>query len=265
MNEVEQYYDHNAQAEWGRLDRHRTEFAVTLRALGEFLPRPPASVLDCGGGPGRYAIALTQQNYQVTLLDLAQANLDLAEEKAAEAGVRLAGILHGDARHLETIAESSFDAVLLLGPLYHLLAAEDRLRAIRQAHRVLKSGGVLFAAFISRFAPLRDVARRSPEWIVDHQEYAERIFASGIQYRTDGFTEVYLAHPTEIVPILEGAGFAMLKMIGCEGVVAGHEEKINALTGEAWEVWTDLNYRLGQDPALLGAADHLLYVGQKPT
>ncbi len=123
---------------------------------------PPASVLDCGGGPGRYAIALTQQNYHVALLDLSQGNLNLAEENVAEAGARLARILHGDARHLETIAESSFDAVLLLGPLYHLLAAEDRLQVIHKAHRVLKSGGVLFAAFISRFAPLRDVARRIP-------------------------------------------------------------------------------------------------------
>ncbi len=103
------------------------------------------------------------------------------------------------------------------------------------------------------------------QWIVDHREYAERILALGIQYRTDGFTEVYFAHPTEIVPMLEGAGFAMLKIIGCEGIVAGHEEKFNALTGEAWDVWADLNYRLGQDPALLGAADPLLYVGQKST
>jgi hypothetical protein len=57
------------------------------------------------------------------------------------------------------------------------------------------------------------------------------------------------------------AGFTTLGL-GCEGIVAGHEEKINALQGEAWELWVDLNYRLGQDPALRGAADHLLHIGR---
>jgi hypothetical protein len=57
------------------------------------------------------------------------------------------------------------------------------------------------------------------------------------------------------------AGFTTLGL-GCEGIVAGHEEKINAVQGEAWELWVDLNYRLGQDPALRGAADNLLYIGR---
>jgi S-adenosylmethionine-dependent methyltransferase len=62
---------------------------------------------------------------------------------------------------------------------------------------------------------------------------------------------------------MEAAGFATLALIGCEGLVAGHEEKVNALQGEAWQRWVDLNYRLGQEPSLHGAADHLLYIGRK--
>ncbi|MDP9311783.1 MAG: class I SAM-dependent methyltransferase, partial [Chloroflexota bacterium] len=63
MHRVEHFYNTNAHAEWMRLDRHRTEFAVTLRALAEFLPPPPATLLDVGGGPGRYAITLARQGY----------------------------------------------------------------------------------------------------------------------------------------------------------------------------------------------------------
>jgi 2-polyprenyl-3-methyl-5-hydroxy-6-metoxy-1,4-benzoquinol methylase len=88
--EAEPFYDEFAPKEWERLQRHRTEFAVSLRAINEFLPRPLRSILDVGGGPGRYAIELTRQGYSVTLLDISQGNLRLARQKADEAQVSLA-------------------------------------------------------------------------------------------------------------------------------------------------------------------------------
>ena len=94
---IQALYDRNPEQEWDRMDRHPTEFAVTLRALAEHLPPPPASILDCGGGPGRYAIELAGQGYQVTLFDLSPGNLALAEAKAQEADVTLAGLLQGTA------------------------------------------------------------------------------------------------------------------------------------------------------------------------
>ncbi len=83
MNTVESYYDTNVQLEWERFDRHRMEFAITKRVLARFLPPPPVSILDCGGGPGRYSIHLAQQGYSVTLLDLAKNNLLFAQNKAS--------------------------------------------------------------------------------------------------------------------------------------------------------------------------------------
>ncbi len=78
---VEAFYDRDAEHEWERGDRHRTEFAVTLRALAEHLPPPPARILDCGGGPGRFSIELARQGYDVTLFDLSAGNLALARAK----------------------------------------------------------------------------------------------------------------------------------------------------------------------------------------
>lgn len=82
MGYVAVHYDAHPEHEWERLQRHRTEFAVTLRALDTYLPPPPATILDIGGGPGRYAIELARLGYEVTLLDLSQANLALAKDKA---------------------------------------------------------------------------------------------------------------------------------------------------------------------------------------
>src|SRR5512139_602399 len=121
---VASYYDQKPEIEWQRMDRHRTEHALTIKTLQFHLPPPPACILDCGGGPGRYAIELARQGYKVTLFDLSAGNLDLGREKAAQAGVSLA-FEQGTALDLSRFAAGEFDAVLLLGPLYHLLTVED--------------------------------------------------------------------------------------------------------------------------------------------
>ena len=176
---VEKYYDIRTEIEWTRLNRHRMEMAITLRALADYLPSPPATILDIGGGPGRYAIALAGHGYQVTLLDLSQENLTVAQEKAAMAEVTLAGTVHANATHLPMIPDATCDAVLLLGPLYHLLQETDRHAAVAEAVRVLKPGGMLFSAFLGPYAVISYAATRDPAWIVQQKEALERILSTG--------------------------------------------------------------------------------------
>ncbi len=266
MNEIEAFYDKGAQYEWERLERHRTEFAVTLRIFKDYLPPAPAKILDVGGGPGRYAIALAQRGYDVTLFDLSKNCLELAKQKAQEAQVKIEGFEHGDARDLSRFVNQSFDAILLMGPLYHLLEEEERRLAIREARRVLKLNGIIFASFITRYAVIRWAAKEEPDWIIKYSERLEALLSSGaLQKRPNdtGFTSAYFACPAEIKPLMESEGFETLDLIACEGVVSMIEDKINELTGEAFDAWVELNYRLGKDPSVHGAAEHLLYVGRK--
>jgi len=258
-------YDANSEREWARLERHRTEFALTLRALRQHLPPPPARVLDCGGGPGRYAIELAGLGYAVTLFDLSAACLRLAREKAAAAGVTLAAYEHGTATDLSRFAEASFAAVLLLGPLYHLLEEDERRQALAEAYRVLQPGGVLFASFITRYAGLRWAAVNAPTWPLENQELNELTLASGQQppHAEPGFV-AYFAHPTEVVPLCQGAGFAVVTVLGVEGVISMIEAGVNALSGAAWDLWVDLNYRLATDPSIHGCNEHLLAIAVKP-
>ena len=123
---IEQFYDTDPAKEWERLARHRMEFAVSMRAIREHLPPPPAHILDIGGGPGRYSIALAKLGYDVTLLDLSKANIEFARSKAAAEGCALKDAVHGNALDLSRFADGIFDGVLLMGPLYHLIALEDR-------------------------------------------------------------------------------------------------------------------------------------------
>lgn len=266
-SEIKRIYNSKPEFEWERLDRHRTEFAVTLRALDEFLPPAPAKILDCGGGPGRYALELTRLGYEVTLFDLSEGNISLARDKAAKANINLRCIHQGTATDLSRYANNTFDAVLLMGPLYHLLNEADRQQALAEAYRVTKIGGMFFAALITRYAPIKWSAAHDPEWAFTHPDEARTILDTGKlppRGENEGEFVAYFAHPSEAAPLIEAPGFKIKTILGVEGLVSELEEKINQLTGEAWEYWVELNYKVAADPSLHGAAEHLLVVAVKP-
>lgn len=265
---IAQLYDSDPEREWARMDRHRTEFYITLRALAEHLPPPPAAVLDCGGGPGRFAIELAQQGYRVTLFDLSAGNLALARAKAAEAGVTLAGIEQGNALDLGRFADDSFDAVLLMGPLYHLLEEAERRQALAEATRVLRPGGPLFAAFITRFAAHFDCAGRYPERLLAEADVYAEILRSGRLPPTPDAPaafSAYFARPEEVTPLIWAAGLEPVTTLGVEGFVSVVENAgVNTLTGPAWDAWCAANWQVAADPLIFGAVEHLLAVARKP-
>jgi ubiquinone/menaquinone biosynthesis C-methylase UbiE len=266
MNKVEHFYDEHAEYEWNRLARHRMEFEVTLRAMAEYLPPAPARVLDIGGGPGRYSITLAKRGYRMTLLDLSAGLLEFARHKAAEEGAALEQIIHGNALDLAPLPDAAFDAVLLMGPLYHLLQLPQRQQAVREAHRVLKPGGVCLAAFINRYAPILDAAYAYPEWLMEDPSKAEKLLSTdGALVIDDGFVDAYFTHPSEVRPLMEGAGFQSLQLLPSEGLLSQNEAKVNALDEAGFAAWADLNYRIAKDPTVAGASEHLLWVGRKPS
>ncbi|MBI5289236.1 MAG: class I SAM-dependent methyltransferase [Chloroflexi bacterium] len=263
MSNVERYYDNGAQAEWARLDRDRVEFAVTLRALAEYLPPPPARVLDIGGGPGRYAIELAQRGYDVTLADISAAELALAQHMASERGVRISSFVKADARDLAALRDASFDAVLLMGPLYHLLEEADRRRAASEAVRVAKPGAIVMATNITRYAAIRWWAKHQPMQVVERATVYEQQIRTGMTPDAVGFTDLYLMRPAELPALFDGTGVAHIVTVACEGVVSMIRDKLHELDPEPWEFWMDLNYRLGKDPDTHGLAEHLLYIARK--
>jgi S-adenosylmethionine-dependent methyltransferase len=264
---IEQLYDNDPQREWERMERHRTEYAVTMCALRDHLPPPPARVLDCGGGPGHYAIELARLGYEVTLFDLSAENLRLARQRAAEAGVEIVAYAHGTATDLTRYPDGAFDAVLLMGPLYHLLEADSRWRALDEARRVLSPGGVLFAAFITRYAPIRYYAAHDPTWLVTSPQELGQFLEHGVvspESAPGSAFVAYLSRAQEVRPLLREAGYEVRALLGVEGLVSMIEGAVNALQGEAWERWVELNYRVADDATLHGGVEHLLAIAVRP-
>ncbi|KAA2301776.1 class I SAM-dependent methyltransferase, partial [Clostridioides difficile] len=109
-------------------------------------------ILDNGAGPGKYAMELAKLGYQVTLLDLTPSSVDTARQKAQEFGLtqQFDGFHVLDATSLSGMADETYDASLMLGPLYHLQTDEERTAAVRELYRVTKRGGVVFVAMQSR-------------------------------------------------------------------------------------------------------------------
>ena len=147
---VRAYYANFGEREWLRLsnpDDGAIEYALTCHMLTTYLPTT-GRILDIGGGPGRYAIWLAQRGYEVVLADLSPELLRFAKTQISEAGVgaQITAVVEADACDLSHWHDESFDAVLCLGPFYHLPDATDRQRAAMELVRVLRASGLAFVA-----------------------------------------------------------------------------------------------------------------------
>lgn len=265
FTKVSKFYDSNSQREWERLDVHRMEYSVTLKALKEYLPKLSAKILDIGGGPGRYALELTKQEYEVVLFDVSHNCLNFAKTKSDETGVKLAGYCCGTATNLQDFHDESFDVVLSMGPFYHLLTIEEREKALQEAYRVLKPGGIIFASFINIYAPVRDYCKHEPLYLFNNCHRIEELLFTGVGKvfpEETYFTDAYFIHPAKITSFMEKC-FCTVDLISCEGIASLIDDELNKLQNEQWESWVDLNYRISKDPAVHGASEHLLYVGRK--
>ena len=140
--ELLEYYERGKER--GRLDTTRggapLERERTREVLARHLPRPPATVVDVGGGAGVHALWLSSLGYGVHLRDPVPLHVEQAQADARERGLRLASAAVGDARALD-LDDGSVDVALVLGPLYHLQEAADRRRALLEARRVMRAGG----------------------------------------------------------------------------------------------------------------------------
>ncbi len=200
----------------GQLDRERSR-----ELLGRFLPPAPATVLDVGGGPGGHACWLAARGYRVHLIDVTPLHVELARQASArQPDAPLASAEVGDARALPW-GPAAADAVVLFGPLYHLTDRADRLQALREAHRVLRPGGALLAAAISRFASALDGLCRG--FLKDPQfaEIVRRDLTDGQHRNPTGrpeyFMDTFFHHPDELRAELAEAGFAAATVYGVEG------------------------------------------------
>lgn len=266
--EITAYYE--LGREQARLERGagRVEALRTLELLDRWLPPAPAQVLDVGGAAGRYALPLAAVGYDVTLVDPVRLHVDQALAASQGADRPLVGAVVGDARALDA-EDASVDAVLLLGPLYHLIHAAERAAALREARRVLRPGGVVVAAAVSRFSSTHDGIARG--FVADEQFAAALAVtvATGV-HRNDAavpgqFTTAYFHRPDELFAEVAAAGFDADGPVAVEGPASFAPGLDELLDDPATaERLLGAVRRLEREPSTIGASAHVLVVGRRP-
>ncbi|PRY19157.1 ubiquinone/menaquinone biosynthesis C-methylase UbiE [Pseudosporangium ferrugineum] len=232
------------------LDRNQVEWLRTCELLTRWLPSPPATVIDVGGGPGRQARHLLDHGYDVTLYDLVPKHVDQAAARGVPA-------LVGDARRLP-VGDVTADVVLLLGPLYHLPDATDRASALTEAVRVLRPGGVAVVAALSRWGRVLVRAAAGhlgdPAW----HEHTMATMRDGRVVGGDAWDDAaYLHDVRELETELQAAGLRQVQVVGVEGPVGAWARRDPALNGDALEI-----ARVAET-AMAEASIHLLACGTK--
>lgn len=238
------------------------ELLRTQVLLERFLPAPPARVLDVGGGSGVYASWLSARGYQVHLID----PVPLHREQAKADG-RFT-VAAGDARSLAE-DDGSYDAVLLLGPLYHLTERADRVRALAEARRVARPGGIVAAAVISRYASALDGFFYG---FLDKPGFSALMtddLNTG-QHRNPGsepglFTTAYFHDAAGIAGEVTDSGLRLHDLLPVEGPLHWAPGIRDRLSDPAQrQLILSTLAAMEHDPAVAGVTGHLLAIGQHP-
>jgi S-adenosylmethionine-dependent methyltransferase len=263
ISDILDYYNDYVEQENGRLERHQIERDVTWRFLDKYLPRQ-GNILELGCATGAYTIPLAKRGYNVTAVDITP-NL-LAECQRRVVKAKLGGKVTcyiADARDLSAIRGENYDVVMIMGPLYHLVLEEDRIKALQEAHARLKPGGVVFSAFVSRYGIWNSVMKKSPRMIESQDDVWSNIKTGrdSDHPSPDIHFRAYMADPAEINTLHKKTGFRKLVLAGVEAT--GIDELYNNLEHKQKKLWLDLMVALSTEKSIVGASCHLLYVGQK--
>ncbi len=265
---VKEYYTKNVHSEWRRLVKdayHRLEFTTTLHFLDKYLP-PHGSVLDAGGGPGRYTLELAKKGYEVTLLDATQANLDFARRmlRRYQMQHQVKHILQGSIVDLTQFSEGSFDAILCSGgPLSHVLDENDRRRAISELIRVTKPGAPIFVSVMGRVSLLGYFL------LFDQGEIELNDFKlvreTGDYLGGHGFTACHFFLPEEFRQAFIQLNIQILEMAGLEGISTHHSRQLNQLAKDEkrYRIWLETHLQTCTHPSVVGMSEHMLIVCRK--
>lgn len=265
MKNLESYYkkfdeDHRLKTRHGQV-----EFFVTMHYIKKFLSQISAQddcranekikILDVGAATGAYSIPLCREGFDVTAVELTKANFDIL--RAKHENIKC---WNADARDLHFIADETFDLTLLLGPLYHLHTQEEKLRALCEARRVTKTGGVIFAGYVmNEYAILM--------YCFGKNKIKENFSAKQIteDFQTVcGEDDLYSYSRREEIDFLaKESRLERAAIFSPDGPADYMRRELNSFDDETFELFKEYALCVSARPDLLGAGSHLVDVLKK--
>ncbi len=268
MDRIAAYYGKKSESRRLLSGRGELEFVRTKRIIDQYVPNESGlSIADVGGGTGPYAFWLAGKGHRVSLFDLAHRHVDEAVWINRTAQRPLTRIETADVRTLELEA-GQYGVVLLLGPMYHLTSAMERIQVLRKAADWLSPDGVGFVAYISRFASMLDGFTQrlydNPEFLDIVRQDLETGVHRPNRDNTRYFTDAYFHHPDEIEREAGKANLQVVDLVAVEGI-AWMWQNFDEMWADPREraIMLEMIDRSDRDRSLMGASSHILLVFKK--
>lgn len=256
MTELEKYY--NKFNEEKRLaSRHgQVEFLTSMKYIHQYLPADgQAKILDVGAGTGRYSVALAEEGYDVTAVELVKYNLGILKKKNSAVKA-----YQGNALKLSRFPDKEFDVVLVFGPMYHLYTAEDKVKALGEAKRVLKDDGVILVAYC-----MNEYSVITYGFKENHVRECLENGKLDEHFRVcpkpeDLYDYVRLE---DIDAYNKAAGLERIKIISADGPSDYIRPVLNTMDEETFKIFIQYHLSTCERPELVGAGSHTVDILKK--
>ena len=257
LNEFYSHYDED-----GRLSKKHgsVEFLTTMRYIGKYI-KPGDRVLEVGAGTGRYSHALARQGYTVDAVELIRHNIDVFQNNT-QPGENIS-ITQGNALDLSAFSDNTYDITLLLGPLYHLYTKEDKRQALREAIRVTRPGGVVFAAYVISDGCLLDEGFHRGN--INVAAYVEQGLLDGVTFaaKSEPKDLFELVRKEDVDELMRDFPTTRLHYVASDGCALLLRYAIDAMDDDAFALYLNYHFATCERADLLGVTSHALDVFRK--
>lgn len=257
LNEFYSSYDEDSRL----LQRHGSvEFLTTMRYIEKYI-KPGDRVIEIGAGTGRYSHALARQGYTVDAVELIGHNIEVFRKNTLPS--ENITITQGNALDLSSFQDSKYDITLLLGPLYHLYSIEDKRQALREAIRVTKPGGIVFAAYVISDGCLLDDGFNRGN--INIAEYIEKGLIHGKTFAAKSEPEdlFELVRKEDIDELMSVFPTTRLHYVASDGCALFMREAIDRMDDETFELYLQYHFATCERSDLAGVTSHSIDIFRK--
>lgn len=253
-----EYYSNYDEDSRLRSRHGMVEFLTTMRYIEKYL-RPGMRILEVGAATGRYSHALAQAGYQVDAVELVEHNIEIFKQRTMPG--ETVTIRQADARDLSAYAENTFDLTLVLGPMYHLFTVEDQKQALREAIRVTKPGGVIFAAYCGNEATM--VQYCFGRGMIRQQRYRDLIDPVTFKASSDPMELFVLYRKEDIDALMRDFSVERLHYIGTDMATNYMRGTIDEMEDELFDLYLQYHFTICERSDCVGISHHILDIFRK--
>ncbi len=254
---LNEFYNESCHEETRLVSKHGSvEFLTSDKYISSYLKKGD-KILEIGAGCGKYSLHYADLGYKVASIELIERNLNVLKN-GIKKGMDIEAY-QGDAIDLSRFADNTFDVTLVLGPLYHLYESDDINKAISEAIRVTKKGGIICIAYLTSDSIMVGWALQDNHLLDGRGKDFDSNYKM-INYPEGLFAAFYIK---EFKELMSKYDVEYLKNIATDGMSDHFGDKIDSLSDEEFEVWLDYHFSTCEREELQGYSNHMLYICRK--